>query len=999
MNRGSKRKSPMRAAASRVTEVKKSPSPRGPLILALLVAAVAVGFALLRFWTTQPLVENLDPSLPSAVGPAATGSPPVDRRSAGERLEIAAEARRAGDLRGAEAEYRRLLAQVPDHPQGNYQLATLLGLCGRRQEAIEPIIRLIGQGKAEDLLLLVARDQGVVDDRATLERGARREPPDPLALLGQAWHAGDRGEHPQSLALLRRAIEIAPELAPLHAALGRELAAAELLDELPAWNRQLPPGAEEFAETWLARARWAEHTEQAAASIRCYLEAARRSPELKVITARLGQAIAATEDADRAAAFAQYSSKLLRLSEVQDRIFFASQPSNLQGLQELVARYEDLGRYWEASAWLQLGVELDPQSAALRQQGAQLQSLAARHRQHLVDPGATPAGQIVLDRYPLPRWDIAAGDLPKAPTEGAPTEGAPTEGVSSSAELRLAIWTEEGGFPFRYFNGTDGPPERKMYEFPGGGIGVLDYDLDGWPDVVCSQGCAWPARFRDDRSTGVPQPADRLLRNIEGRSWREVPGAAFAEAPVQFGQGVAIGDLNADGFPDIYVANAGGPNRLYRNNGDGTFTDWTEDAGLPAAEETADGGVAAGSWTTSCLIADLSGDGLADLFDVNYVMGRDLFQRVCADEQGHPAICMPFDFDAQGDVLWINDGEGGFTQESLARGIIDTTGKGLGVVAVDLDRSGRLSVLVANDTTANQLWVPVAGADGELRFVDSGVVAGVAYNGAGKAEGCMGIAVTDLDGNGHEDFFLTNFLYETNTLYLSRGGGVYQDATKRMGFAEPSLNVLGFGTQFLDLDLDGTMELFVANGHIDDLRRRDRPYRMPPQLYQRRGDRYQWVREPALGDYFNQLWLGRAAARLDFNRDGRPDLLVGHLEDPTHLLVNETKTTNHYLRVRLVGVRSPREPIGARVTLRTGPRTGKESARDQPPTQQLVAGDGYQCSNERVLHFGLGSEPLPLEGAEVRWPSGRVESFSLPGIDDEFLLIEGRGEVVGGEQR
>lgn len=994
MNRGSKRKSPKHAAASRVTEEEKSPSPRGPLILALLVAVVAVGFALLRIWTTQPLEENLDRSIPGAAAPAVGASQEADDRSAGAYLEIASRARREGDLRGAEAEYRRLLAQFPDHPQGNYQLATLLGLCGRRQEAIEPIIRLIRQGSAEDLLLLLARDQGVVDDPATLERGARREPPDPLALLGQAWHAGDRGEHPQALGLLRRAIEIAPELAPLHAALGRELAAAELLGELPKWNRQLPPGAEEFAETWLARARWAESTEQPGGAIRCYLEAARRSPELKVIAARLGQAIATTEDANRAAAFAQYSSKLLRLSEVQDRIFFASQPSDLQGLQELVARYEDVGRYWEASAWLQLGVELDPQSTALRQQGARLQSLAARQRQHLVDPGATPAGQILLDRYPLPRWDLADGALPKGPSEVVPTED-----VSTSAELRLAMWTEEGGFPFRYFNGTEGPPERKMYEFSGGGIGVLDYDLDGWPDVVCSQGCEWPPRFRDDRSTGAPQRVDRLLRNMEGRAWREVPAAAFAEAPVQFGQGVAIGDLNADGFPDVYVANAGGPNCLYRNNGDGTFTDWTEEAGLPAAEETADGGVAAGSWTTSCLIADLNGDGLADLFDVNYVAGSDVFQRVCTDERGHPAICMPFDFDAQGDVLWINDGEGGFLEQSSPRGIVDSTGKGLGVVAVDLDRSGRLSVLVANDTTANQLWVPVAGADGEIRFVDSGVVAGVAYNGAGKAEGSMGIAVTDLDGNGDEDFFLTNFLYETNTLYLSRGGGVYQDATKRMGFAEPSLNVLGFGTQFLDLDLDGTMELFVANGHIDDLRRRDRPYRMPPQLYRRRGDRYQWVRESTLGEYFDQLWLGRAAARLDFNRDGRPDLLVGHLEDPTHLLVNETKTANHYLRLRLVGVRSPREPIGARVTLRTGPRTGKEHAPGPPLTQQLVAGDGYQCSNERVVHFGLGSEPPPLEGAEVRWPSGWVELFSLRGIDDEFLLVEGRGEVVGGEQR
>lgn len=869
---------------------------------------------------------------------------------------------REARLSEAEQGYRSILESDPMNPVANQELATLLGLCGRREEAKLPIARLIAQGRAEELLLLVARDRGVLNDPSLLQRGSALQPPDALALLGIAWQEGDQGGNLRAIELLRQAIELQPDLTAAHAELGAYLLLEGKLTELAEWQQRLPKDADNLPQIWLVRGEWAEALGQVEGAVRCYAEAAWRSPELKVVNAKLAQLLTQVNEEELAKAFADYSDRLRDLSELQDRVFFASEPSGPEVLLGLIERYENVGRYWEAYAWAQLALDVAAPEANVRGLLSRLQQKLSLDDFQFVDQQVSPIYRLDRRTYSLPQL----GTQPPRPNSESATE-------SSDDQLPLVFAAHHGDdvFSFEYFNGTDGEPQRRMYEFSGGGIGVLDYDLDGWPDAMFSQGCRWPPPQESSNVEAGPY-RDRLQRNIDGRQYVDVP-QALQEQQVGFGQGVAAGDFNADGFPDIYVANAGGVNRLYRNNGDGTFADVTAEVGLSGSQ-----------WTTSCAIIDLNADGFPDIFDVNYVKGEDVFDRVCVDDEGHPAICMPFDFDAEADVVWINDGQGGFADQTATLLGSVPNGKGLGIAAAELDGSGRLSVVVANDTTPNHLWIPQVKEDGSVQLIDRGALNGIALNEAGKAEGSMGIAVADIDGNGQQDMLVTNFLYESNTLYLGREKAFFVDATRQLGIQEPSMNVLGFGTQFLDVDLDGQFELFVTNGHIDDLQRRGRPYRMPAQLFRFRGRRYQLVSAALVGDYFTNDWLGRGVARLDWNRDGLPDLFVGHLRDPSALLVNQTATTQRAIVVRLVGTESCRDAIGAEVKLLTEQGTKR---------QQLTAGDGYQASNERTLTFGVDAAAR-VEGFEVRWPGGKKETISFGQSGCEVSIIEGRGVIA-----
>lgn len=909
-------------------------------------------------WSLVWSGHSPDPSKDGNDVAAGDRSPPGVEESTPITLGKARQSLSNGDLLEAEQLYRKLLEREPRSIPVRMELAKLLGTCGRRSDAIPLVVHLITTGNAGDLVLLLARENGVIADLELLRKASEKSPPDPLGLLGLAWHAADAGRHQEAIDMLQRAIELTPDLDHAHALLGMQFVATGEMSRIPAWNDNLPVSAERLAETWFVRGVFAEDAGEAKGAIRCYIEAANRSPDAKAAYARLVPLLAqAGQDvlAEKCRVFAE---KLRALSEFQDRVFFASEPSSVETLLELIARYEDVGRLWEAFAFAQLAGEIAPDRPEVQSAFNRFRVSVSGLRTELFDPRSLPLQRFPMDEYPLPQ--LKSGTASQATTAGRAAEG-------SQVPLYRFEEVQDGEMVnFQYFNGS-AEPERRMYEFTGGGVGVLDFDQDGWADVFMSQGCRWPPG-----DTDAEQPRDTLYRNMEGQEFRRVE-SAVVESVIGFGQGVAVGDIDADGFPDLYVANAGGRNCLYRNQGDGTF----EEVVLPES-------AAGNRWTTSCAVADLNGDGLADIYDVNYVQGEDVFQRVCKDETGHPAICMPFDFDGAEDVVWINDGQGSFVNATSSFLQSPATGKGLGIVVAAFADDGTLGGYVANDTTANHFWVPRRGSDGTVTWGDQAAISGLALNEDGKAEGSMGIAVADLDTNGQLDLAVTNFLYESNTLYLGRGSGLYEDATRKLGLHDASQNVLGFGTQFIDIDLDGQMELVVANGHIDDLRRKERPYRMPTQLFRMNSGRFQLVDGAGVGPYFGASWLGRSVAKCDWNRDGRMDLLIGHLYDPSKLLTNTTPTQAHYLAVRLVGVRSSRDAIGAVVRLRVG---------NQWFAQQMVAGDGYQCSNEKVLLFGLGQSSR-VDKIEVQWPSGGREVFMGGQVDQERLLIEGAGTSV-----
>lgn len=849
---------------------------------------------------------------------------------------------------GAERAYRVALKIAPENVEANLGLANLLGMCARRFEAIPHVLRLVRLGQATDLLILLAREDSIIQNPDALRRARIAAPDDPNPPVALAWYAAESDRIDEAIGLLRQAIQIQPDHAAAHVALGGYLVDARRFDQIGDWNERLPAAAEEFPETWIVRARMAENQDDFKGAVRCYGEAARRAPQSKIANVRLSQLLSELGYAEIAARFAQHARHLQELTDIQDRALFSNNQSSIDVLLDLVQHYERVGRLWEALGWCQLAVEIDSHNIQARQSFQRLRQNAAELPLQVTVDATNVALDLDLSEYPLPNYQ-------------SPLATRAADGEASSGTMSFRDDADSAGLRFEYFSGFEGAPTRRMFEFTGGGVAVLDYDLDGLPDVYFTQGRPWPP----DQPLGSHH--DRLFRNLDATRFERVDAGMDAEMD-GFGQGVTVGDFDADGFPDIYVANIGS-NRLYRNNGDGTFTDITEQAGLMGDE-----------WTTSCVMADLDGDGLADIYDVNYVTGDDVFDRICTDAQGHPALCMPFDFDAQPDRFWRNDGRGRFVDATADTLSVDPKGKGLGAAVWDADGTGRLSLMVANDTTPNFFFTPSSNADGEVGLQEQAIPRGLAFNGEGKAEGCMGIALGDVDDDGSLDVLVTNFYNESNTLYLSQRAGGYGDRTRAMGMHEPSIDTLGFGTQFLDVNLDGRLEAFVANGHVDDLTRHGRPYKMPAQLFRLGGQRFAPVAAAELGPYFQQAWLGRGVARLDWNRDGREDLVVGHLNDASSLLTNTTPEVGNFVAIKLVGVASARDAIGTTVEAHRG---------DRIILRQLTAGDGYHASNERRLVIGVGSAEK-IDKLIVRWPSGTVQQFEGVATSQEMTLVEGR---------
>ena len=841
-------------------------------------------------------------------------------------------------LSDAETAFRNVLSIEPDNIEANRGLVDLLGTCARRHEAIPYILRLVKLGEARDHLIMLGRDL-IISQEGYLAQCRSHSPDDINPLIGLAWQAGDRDDRDLAIRLLQEAIQLDPQSAAAFAALGEQLLSQNRFDDLDDWESVLPEQANQLPKTWQTRGRWAMAQGDPQGAIRCFLECSRLAPELKVPNVELARLLSETGEDELASKFANRILKLNELGSIQDR-FTTSEDY----LIELIDKYQELGRLWEAYGWCRLAAnnhtQSQPIASRLRQLSEAVESIPYKQT---VDE-ANLALAVDRQQFPLPNFQNAIT----------------RNGVSNESSGNAISFREDAsttGFDFHYFNGSESP-RRRMFEFTGGGIGILDYDVDGFPDAFLTQGHQWPVSSQTNKFN------DALYRNQSGKRFVEVAGpSGVIEAG--FGQGIAIGDVNSDGFPDAYVANIGN-NQMWLNNGDGTFSDVTESSHLEGDH-----------WTTSCLLADLNGDGLADIYDVNYEQGEEIFERVCTDSDGNPRLCLPHEFDGEPDRVWVNAGDGRFlevTDESLS---IIPDGKGLGIVAFAQGESTGLNVVVANDTTPNYFFTNQS-IEKKLRLEERGILSGLALNSDGKSEGSMGIAIADVNRDGTLDLHMTNFYRESNTIYLNRSEGFYSDETRLMQLTSPTLELLGFGTQFLDADLDGRLELFVANGHVDDLRTLGKPYRMRPQVFRWNRDAFTEETSQQLGKYFEKEWLGRAVAKVDWNRDGQVDLVVGHLFDRTELLTNTSVSVGESLSIRLFGSRSSRDAIGTTVELHTS---------DQILQQQVTADGGYQASNERRLVFGI-DKLRDIGRIVVRWPSGLVQEFSDFDIAAELLLRE-----------
>lgn len=538
----------------------------------------------------------------------------------------------------------------------------------------------------------------------------------------------------------------------------------------------------------------------------------------------------------------------------------------------------------------------------------------------------------------------------------------PRESAGEDRALRFQDVSRAVGLDFKHNSPLT--PERHLHLFMGSGLGWLDYDGDDWPDLYFCQGAAWPPRKESDLTH-----SDQLFRNREGvfENVTEVCGLRNFE----YSMGVAVGDFDSDGFPDLYVSSFG-PDSLYRNNGDGT---WSEIVGQPVLNDE--------RWGASCTWADVDGDGDLDLYVTHYLqLDRENYPLCSHVELGrrYPGGCHPRHQKHEYDLLLRNNGDGTFADISKVAGLMaESPRAGLGVVACDFDDDGDQDFYVANDTVNNQLWVN----KGDGTFTDDALVMGVAVNGLGFAEAGMGVVAGDIDGDGMADFFVTNYFNETNTLYRN-DRVAFTDVTAAFGLAAPSRQRLGFGTSLIDANSDGWLDLFVANGHVQsyppELDRHE-PFAQLQQVFlNQQGTRFKEVSTEA-GPYFQRPIVGRSSALADFNRDGKLDIAVLHLNGPAALLQNDHEDTGRALILRLVGVASNRDAIGARVEVRVGSRT---------IVRRCQGSQGYLSSDARRVHVGLG-DAMQADSVTIRWPSGFRESFGTRPPGREYNLIEGRG--------
>jgi tetratricopeptide (TPR) repeat protein len=535
-------------------------------------------------------------------------------------------------------------------------------------------------------------------------------------------------------------------------------------------------------------------------------------------------------------------------------------------------------------------------------------------------------------------------------------------GRGSSPLSTVAVFSdqaESAGLGFFHDNGhtrKNPPPPEAMC----GGVGLLDYDGDGWLDVYAVQG----GRFPPDEAT-VPN-GDHLFRNRgDGRFEDVSERSEIARFPGGYGHGVAVGDYDNDGRPDLFVTRWRSY-ALYHNRGDGTFEDVTARAGLGGDRD----------WPTSAAFADLDQDGDFDLYVSHYLRYDPASPKRCT----HPDSpsrhsCNPLDFPSLPDHVFRNDG-GRFVDVTEQAGIVDPHGRGLGVLAADLDGDGRVDLFVANDLTANLLFRNLGG----FRFEEIGAIAGVACAADGNYRAGMGIACGDLDGDGRPDLAVTNYFGESTTYFRNLGGGLFADHTAAIGLTAPSRPLLGFGAAFFDADDDGWLDLITANGHVVD-GRPSFPWTMPLQiLLGGPGGRLTDVSNRA-GTPFQAMHLGRGLAVGDLDHDGRLDVVVVAQNEPLVYLHNETERTGHFIAFQLEGTNSNRDAVGAKVSVSCGGRVRHA---------QRYGGGSYQSASEPLMHFGL-AEGQRVDSVEVRWPSGRIDRFGPLEADAAYRLVEGSG--------
>jgi len=524
--------------------------------------------------------------------------------------------------------------------------------------------------------------------------------------------------------------------------------------------------------------------------------------------------------------------------------------------------------------------------------------------------------------------------------------------------------TKQAGIHFKHNSGAFG--KKYLPETMGSGVCVLDYDNDGWQDILFVNSMDWPGH------PGAAKSYPALYHNNKDGTFTDVTREAGL-AIESYGLGCAVADYDNDGFEDIYITTVGS-SHLFHNLGNGKFADVTLKAGV------ADPGFA-----TSALWFDYDNDGKLDLFVLHYIDWSIAKDQYCTLDNKNKSYCTPQTYKGESSTLFHNRGDGTFENVTKRAGLHDPTSKSLGVAMLDYDNDGWMDLFVANDTEPNKLYHN----NHNGTFSDVGVQVGVAFSESGRVRAGMGVDAGDYDASGWQSLVIGNFTNESMSLYRNDGSGLFADEEVPSGIRQMSLQALTFACFFFDYDLDGRLDIFAANGHVSDDISVVQPtlrYAQPAILFHNKGDRRFEDASAKVGAAMQQAVVGRGAAYLDYDNDGDLDLVITANNGPARLLRNENGNQNDLLRVKLVGTRSNRDGIGAKVTLTTS--TGARLFR------MVKTGSSYASQSELPLTFGLGKPDAGATvGIEIIWPSGQKDSLSKISAN-QFITIKERSGIV-----
>jgi hypothetical protein len=562
--------------------------------------------------------------------------------------------------------------------------------------------------------------------------------------------------------------------------------------------------------------------------------------------------------------------------------------------------------------------------------------------------GATNAGATTASPSP----DASASPSPSATLPPLPAK---------FAEVTFTDVTSQSGIRFKHNNGAFG--KKYLPETNGSGCAFLDYDNDGWQDVLLINSTSFADAPKKVNSVMA------LYHNNQNGTFTDVTAEAGLAKPI-YGQGVAVGDYDNDGFVDIFVT-ALGQSRLFRNGGNGKFTDITAKAGLTSP----------GYFSSSAAFFDYDKDGKLDLFLCNYVEWSPETDVFCSLDNVNKSYCTPERYQGQSSRLYRNIG-GKFVDVTEKAGLLDPTGKSLGVAIVDYDRDGWPDIFVANDTQPNKLY---KNNGGKGTFTEVALAAGVALSEEGKARGGMGTDFADIDGSGNPSIIVGNFSNEMLAIFRNQGKGLFIDEAPSSNVGQATMLSLTFATFFFDYDLDGRPDIFMANGHVADDINKVQPkitYAMRPQLFRNEGKARFAETTARAGKPFQKAVVGRGAAYGDYDNDGDLDILLTTNGGPAYLLRNDNGNQARFVRFKTIGDKSNRDGIGAKIAVFL-PDGSKQ-------WQMVHSGSSYCSQSELALTFGLGRNDK-IDRVEIEWPSGKVEKLANLTANQLYVLKEGNG--------